>query len=71
MLELAGLRERVAQQDRLIGEKAARLADAQAERDHWRMLAEQATAALAERRQPRPWPGLKAWLRRAWDGSEG
>ena len=43
------------------------MADLRAERDRLLALVEQ---LAAERRQAerRPWPGLKAWLRRLWEG---
>ena len=68
-VELATLRERVAQQDRIIGERDARIADALAERDRLLTMLDE---TLAERRQPerRPWPGLRAWWRRVWEGEE-
>ena len=51
-----------------IAEQAAALEDLRVERDRLLALVEQ---LAAERRQRRPWPGLRAWWRRLIDGESG
>ena len=60
---LARLDERVSHQDRIIARLEADIADLRAERDRLLVLVER---LAAERR--RPWPGLRRWWRRVWEG---
>jgi hypothetical protein len=63
--ELAALRVEAGQTALRLAERDARIEDMTAERDRLLALLE---SALAERRERRPWPGLRRWLRRVWEG---
>ena len=60
-VELAVLRERLAVAEARIGELKGELATE-------RVRVDALIAALAERPARRPWPGLKVWWRRMWEG---
>jgi hypothetical protein len=53
------------ERERTIAVLRAQVEDLQDERDRLLALLE---SALTERRQRRPWPGLRRWLRRVWEG---
>ena len=60
-VELAVLRERLTVTEARIGELKGELATE-------RVRVDALITALAERPARRPWPGLKAWWRRVWEG---
>ena len=60
--ELAALRAEAGQTTLRLAERDARIADLTAERDRLLALVEQLAA------ERRPWPGLRRWLRRVWEG---
>ena len=62
-VELAVLRERLTVTEARIGELKGELATE-------RVRVDALITALAERPARRPWPGLKAWWRRVWEGDE-
>ncbi len=72
----AELRARVEHLERTLAAKDAHLADLRAELDAERRRVDRLIAALADPRvkpgdPARPWPGLRAWWRRVWEGEGG
>jgi chromosome segregation ATPase len=63
---VARLEERLANADALRARVEGELAEVKAERD--RLLALVERLAAERRPEHRPWPGLKAWWRRVWEG---
>jgi chromosome segregation ATPase len=62
---IARLEERLAAVEAACADRDRELAEVKAERDRLLTLVEQ---LAAERRQRRPWPGLRAWWRRFVEG---
>jgi hypothetical protein len=62
-VELAVLRERLTVAEARVDELKSELATE-------RVRVDGLIAALAEQPTRRPWPGLKAWWRRVWEGKE-